>query len=172
MKKVFTIVLLLLLLTSFGQQFEFVSNVGIRNSENNSLDYLAFSFPNMTSGEIKAIIISKLSSSYNSPKDVINSIGDNVITLDACALGLFYRNSYRVDADFTITIHFKDGKVRYDAPIIHQLYYDTFMGKLELNMSIPIYKLIETNLERGSTLYYFNQLVRDLNEAVSKSDDW
>ena len=176
MRKLMIALLLLVQLVSFGQQFSFVPYSGIRDSKDQSKDYIAFNFPNMSSGDIKAAVVSKLSSLYNSPKDVINSIGDNVISLDASVIGLFYRkagnDTYKVDADFTMTIHIKEGNIRYDAPVFHQLYYNTFMGRLRMDMTQKIYYLIEEDSERSSTVNYFNNLVSELNTAISKSNDW
>lgn len=177
MRNVLISLLLLISVYSFGQQFAFVSYAsGIKNSEEQYKDYLAFDFSDKSAGDIKAAVISKLSSLYNSPKDVINSIGENVITLDASVMGLFYRKAgddlYRVDADFTMTIHVKEGKVRYDAPVFHQLYYNTFMGQLKMDMRKQIYELIKEESERNSTTRYFNNLVLQLNTAIAESDDW
>ena len=109
---------------------------------------------------------------YKSPKDVISNIGDNIISIEGYATRVFKYNSYSCDILFTLTIEFKDGKVRYNAPNIKQMYVDSqIMGMMKLDTT-KTFSTIAENGYQSIVADYFNSLITQLNNAINNADSW
>ena len=151
---------------------------GIYSAQDETKDYAVFEMPNLSATQIKAALFSKLSSMYKSPKDVITNISDSIIQLEGYASNVYYdiRESASCPADFSFTmiIQIKDGKVRYNIPIINQIYLQDFpfLGTARLNMEKPLSSLVTSPADRTSVAQYFNKLINTLNNAIRTSDDW
>ena len=55
---------------------------------------------------------------FKSPKDAIHTISDNIISVEGYSSNVFRYNGYSCDILFNLTIEFKDGKIRYNYPVI------------------------------------------------------
>lgn len=147
----------------------FISN---QNSEN---DYVVFEVPDMSASELKASVFTTLSSMFKSPKDVITNISDNMIQLEGYGERVYSSGTEygRKDVAFSIVIQFKDGKVRYNKPVINQIYTDwPLSGMARLDMSKSLSTLIDEGQPRKSVEYYFNNLIKKINSQLEKSNDW
>lgn len=198
MKKISLLLLLLVQIVSYGQSFDFVSGVGIRNAQDHSKGFIVFDFPGMTADDIRAAVVSKIPTIYDYSTGRIQNGENNSISLIASTgkNELFIDNNYSsyhaagsprggVGGDFILNIYFKDGRVRYDAPSFQRLYLIAEIVWGHFNRKdcpkygdelSPIYELIKTKDQQDSTVQYFNNLVRALNlsieEAGTKPSDW
>ena len=102
-----------------------ISKNQFSNTQDISKPFIVFEFEGLKANAMKGAILSKLSEMYKSPKDVIANISDNIISIEGYDKRVFKYNSYYCDIQFILTIEFKDGKVRYNNPIIKQMFVDT-----------------------------------------------
>jgi hypothetical protein len=79
-----------------------------------------------------------------------------------------------VDFSFSIIIQIKDGKVRYNLPVINQIYMQNVpvLGTAKLNMALPLSSLVKTDSNRASVARYFNNLINTLNNSIRTAEDW
>lgn len=149
-----------------------ISVSGFSNNQDPSRSFIVFEFSSLTSNKMKAAVLSELSSMYNSPKDVISNIGDNIISIEGYATRVFKYNSYSCDILFTLTIEFKDGKVRYNTPNIKQMYVNSqIMGMMKLDTT-KTFSTIAENGNQSIVADYFNSLIAKLNNAINNADSW
>ena len=157
---------------------EFVSNQGYDN-------YVIYEIPKMTTSELKTSVISAIGTIYSSPKDVINSVDDNLIQLTGITKGFertskIIGESYKTQFIFNLVIQFKDGKVRYNAPVIKYIVSENVnTGKRHINdfsgVNIRDYLLeddylADTHLKQIE--YDINNLISSINSHLIKSNDW
>ena len=157
---------------------EFVSNQGYDN-------YVIYEIPKMTTSELKTSVISAIGTIYSSPKDVINSVDDNLIQLTGITKGFertskIIGESYKTQFIFNLVIQFKDGKVRYNAPVIKYIVSENVnTGKRHINdfsgVNIRDYLLeddylADTHLKQIE--YDINNLISSINSHLKKSNDW
>ena len=156
----------------------FVSNQGYDN-------YVIYEIPGMTTSELKTSVISAIGTIYSSPKDVINSVSDNLIQLTGITKGFkrtskIIGESYKTQFIFNLVIQFKDGKVRYNAPVIKYIVSENVnTGKRNINdfsgVNIRNYLLeddylADTHLKQIE--YDINNLISSINSHLIKSNDW
>ena len=157
---------------------EFVSKQGYDN-------YVIYEIPKMTTSELKTSVISAIGTIYSSPKDVINSVDDNLIQLTGITKGFkrtskIIGESYKTQFIFNLVIQFKDGKVRYNAPVIKYIVSENVnTGKRHINdfsgVNIRNYLLeddylADTHLKQIE--YDINNLISSINSHLIKSNDW
>lgn len=157
---------------------EFVSNQGYDN-------YVIYEIPKMTTSELKTSVISAIGTIYSSPKDVINSVDDNLIQLTGITKGFertskIIGESYKTQFIFNLVIQFKDEKVRYNAPVIKYIVSENVnTGKRHINdfsgVNVRDYLLeddylADTHLKQIE--YDINNLISSINSHLIKSNDW
>lgn len=149
-----------------------VTDYGFSNKQNPERSFIVFNFPGKEKSTLMSSIYSKLTSMFNSPSDVIKKIGDNIISVEGYSSNLFNYNGYSCDILYTLIIEFKDGKIKYNHPVINKIYVDTrIMGKMNLESS-KTFDIIATNRNQDRVALHFNGLVIELNSAVKESEDW
>lgn len=149
-----------------------ITSYGFSNTQDPNRSFIVFQFAGRKAVDLKSSIISKLTTMFSSPKDVINNISDNIVSIDGYAKNVFYYKGYRCDIQFNMTIEFKDGKIRYNNPIIKQIYVDSdIIGMLRIDKSKTFLTITEAKGE-SFVANFFNTIVSDLNNAAKKSDDW
>lgn len=154
--------------------FKFDSR-GIHSREDPSKDYVIHEVPGVSASDLRSYVVSAISELYKSPKNVLTTLSENVIQLETYASHVFYKkgasDTYPHDISYSIVIQFKDGKVRYNAPVINGIYADTFIGSLKLDMSKPITSLVEGK-DRDLVASEFNKLVNAINGKIKSANDW
>lgn len=105
------------------QNCEFTfDETGFHSKQTPSNNYVVYEIPEMKSSELKASLMAIISSLYNSPKDVITDLGENIIQLETYSPKAFYASKggkpKQHSVTYSIIIRIKDGKIRYDAPHI------------------------------------------------------
>ena len=150
------------------------------NSRQNDENYVVFEIPSMSASELKASVYTILSSMYNSPKDAITSLSDNMIQLEGfspCLYTFDLPSAQKKAANhliFNIIIQFKDGKVRYNSPTLKSLYIKVINGLTEetIDLSRGYKDLFEDEKERTSIENYFNNMITSINSKLQNSNDW
>ena len=146
---------------------------GIYSMQNANNDYIVYEVPGMSASDLKGAALSAISSHYKSPKDVVTSLGDNIIQLETFASSVYVSKAkYPHDMSYSIIIQFKDGKIRYNIPTVKQIWASgTILGSLKLDMSKSLSTLVEGS-DRQSVAKEFNNLVDYINKKIKESDDW
>lgn len=151
-----------------------INDFGFSNNQDPTRTFIVFVFNGKDANTLKSSIFSKLSSMYNSPKDVINKIGDNIISIDGYASRVFtYQNEYLCDILFTMTIEVKDNKVRYNNPVIRKMKMDSgILGLLDFDEN-KTYKIIKESTDGTFGVpNFFNSLISVLNNSIEKGENW
>ncbi len=142
----------------------------------NNKEFVIYEIPGYKASQLKETVYTALSSMYKSPKDVITNISDNMIQLEGYGSNVYYIRSgesiFSCDILFNIVIQFKDGKVRYNKPNIKQIYMESPVGYLKLDMQKPLNELITDKDNRTSIWYYFYKLIDSINKKIEISADW
>lgn len=125
MKKVLFIFLVGLISISANAQFKLTIN-GFVDANNEEKNYVVYDFDGETQESLYIKAIKFINTSYKSPKDVINEVKPEMITIsgfqESCigkvkkVLGQNMSFTGGYDLQYNISMQFKDGKVRIDAP--------------------------------------------------------
>lgn len=157
--------------------FKFDDN-GIHSEQDSSKDYVVYEVPEVKASDLKAYAMSAISELYKSPKNVLTTLGDNMIQLETYASSVYSTkvkdDHYRNDFSYSIIIQFKDGKVRYNAPNIKQIWVTgvPLLGQLKLDMTKPITTLIDDDTSRNLVALEINTLIKAINNRISTANDW
>lgn len=179
MKKFLVLLVVLLPIEIFAQtNYRFImTDEGISNTQNPSVNYIVFELDSLKSQDIKQALFSVLSRMFTSPKYSITEVSDNVISIEGYASGFYIQkieeNSYTQDFSYVLIIEYKDGKIRYNNPRITQIYIDSPLGgKIKFNMELPLPKLIEKDEARQGFSDYFYKLVSQINLEIKSYNEW
>ena len=152
-------------------KFEITVN-GFTNTQNPNRPFIVYEIGEMKAEEMKAAVLSKLSTMFKSPQDVINTIGNNIISIEGYTTHTFRDTGYLCDMLFNMTIEFKDGRIRYNYPTIKRLYIDSqAIGMLRIDQN-KTFKTINESHNETTVANYFNSMVATLNEAIKTANDW
>lgn len=186
MRKIFGLMLLCVISLQVSAQTDASSNnancwfsfmTGRFLSQQSQEGYVVFEIAGMSASELKASVYSVLATMYKSPKDAITSLGDNMIQLEGYAAGVYGKYTgdtyYERDIQFNLVIQFKDGKVRYNTPVLTQIYSEwPLSGKVQLDMNKPLSALVEDYTSRKNVENYFRVLISSINSKIEKFNDW
>ncbi|MBO7294240.1 MAG: DUF4468 domain-containing protein [Bacteroidaceae bacterium] len=143
--------------------------------------YIVIEMPGQTKAELYKQILVNVSYCYKSPNDVISSIENEVISING------YEDTFwgmktlgqwiYLDAKYVIKIHFKDGKVRVDSPIVSDIgpYNNDFEGRIKFDKVFKKDGSINPKRQRNvdeSNNYFNNLIERFFNTPVSNEEDW
>lgn len=157
--------------------FKFDSR-GIYSAQDSNKDYIVYEVPTAKASDLKASVMSAISELYKSPKDVLTNLGDNIIQLETYASNVYStkvkEDRYFNDISYSIIIQFKDGKVRYNAPNVKQIWITgvPLMGTLKLDMTKSLSTLIDTTADRNLVVAEFNKLIKAINNKIDTANDW
>ena len=148
-------------------------NYGIR-SMNGNKDFVIYVKNGLTVSQLRSKILSKLTELFQSPKDVIKQISDNIIQINGYFSDAYVSEGYSHDISFNLVIQIKDNKVRYNKPEISEIIIKNvpYLGIAHLDMSKPITELVNDYPSRQELTNKFNILIRDINKSLDENDDW
>jgi len=159
---------------------------GFRNNIESDKDYIVIDFPNNTQEELFKRVLLFVNSSFVSPKDVISKVDNELISLNGFAKDAVKGNFIgSFDLNYTISIQFKDGRIRINAPSINKM----------INISTKVQEMIlvggtdltgsyfaifnrkgEVKSQNAKVCLedYFENLINTLIDTVkiNKNDDW
>lgn len=169
-----------------AQEFE-VTPEGMRDKANPENDYLVIEAPEKTASELYQNAIKYIQQNYKNPEEVLKGQTENeYIRFETYAPQfLTVKNSGAtviINAKYTTELRFKDGKVKYDLPVLDMTadnggFPVTFQGSIW--SGYPIYKkngkLIREEA-KATIEHYFNTQVMNLSDALldkkTEEDNW
>lgn len=192
-KLLFTMGLLLMLsMSAFAQGFTLTPN-GFVNSEDETKNYVVVDMQG-TQQELYRKVRAYLVSIYRSPKDVLSESEPDVITINGIesnavqkkALGM---SAVSYDMNYTISIRFKDNRIRFDAPtftladynsgnkVIRMLLQGKSNGGLGSEVINVIYNkkgVLKADYAKEALEKFFNNYITALKKGVENNvgDDW
>lgn len=179
----FILFLLLYSGVAFGQKFELTAK-GFVNSEDTSKDYIVVEFPEKTKEELYKQVLITLNKKYKSAKNVISSVEPENITLNAISASRIRRtNSHSFENKYNITLSFKDGKIKIDAPQV-DLYTFDYGKKQEMYLvggfsldgsSFGIFnKKGDVKIEKAKEDLesFANSFIEDIKNGINSKDEW
>lgn len=146
--------------------------------------YVVYEFPGMSAPELKSAAYTTLASMFNSPKDAITNISDNIIQLEGYSPSLYQAElsftHKKVDNHiiFNIVLQFKDGKVRYNTPslkYIHMKVEDSDTQKMSNISGVNLRDYFDESDAENKIISienYINNLIFVINSKLKKSNDW
>lgn len=187
MRKILLFILALHSLSVFAQ-FKLTLN-GFISENDSSKSYIVYDFEGMDVNTLYKKTISSINTMYVSSDNVVNEAPGESININARKTGICqikYIMKYNYDAKYNVIIRFKDGKIRFDAPIIRELYYQYDAVSTKNNLLFECGK----NSTSGLRLYdknceprypeaivdienYFNSLIGQIIYSIKdKKEDW
>ncbi len=186
MKKI--LFLLLLCFPVFSNAQFLLTPKGFISSEDQTKDFVVYNFEGKSQKELFTKVLSFATSTYNSPKDVISKVENEMITLtgfqpDKIGFGGIIKMTY--DLNYTLVIKIKDGKIRLDAPTfdcksfngdkINRLTLDESNGGLGSEVKVGIFKKtgkVSRDAAKEGLEKFFNALAENIKASIiSKSGD-
>lgn len=186
MKKLILLSLVLLISICLNaQEFE-VTPDGMKDKINTENDYLVIEAPNKSAQELYQNALKYIHQTYKNPEEVLKGqIENEYLKFETHAPQfLMVKNSgvkLLVSANYTTELRFKDGKVKYDLPVLEMTadnggYPVTFQGSIW--NGYPIYKkngqLIREDA-KTTIENYFNTQVSMLSDVFldkNTEDEW
>lgn len=107
--KKLSVLLLFIPVFAFGQSFDFVSGVGIRNAQDYSKGFIVYDFPGMSAEDDHSS--GRIQYGENNNISLIASTERN--SLFTLGVGYNYDPECGIEADFTMDIYYKVGEIRY-----------------------------------------------------------
>lgn len=147
-------------------------------------DYVIYEIPEMTASELKSAVYTTLTSMFNSPKDAITNVSDNIIQIEGYSPSLFedetsMHSKIFNHISFGLVIQFKDGKIRYNSPSLKWYHMKVENSDIQEQSNIS-----GTNMRRYLSgdkdidgrlkiiADYFNNIIASINRKAKKSNDW
>lgn len=168
------LITLFLLLVSYTVQAQEKFALGYSNfrSAETSKEYVVHHFEGQTASQLQAATYSALTSMYTSPKDAISTIGTGIISAEIYLSTVFYSDgNYPHDYLIIMTIEFKDGKVKYNAPSIKDIVMRNipFLGTGNID-KIKLWSV--SNEHKAQVERAINGIISAIDKKISEADDW
>lgn len=167
--------------TIAAQEFELTAT-GFQSGEN---DYLILEYPESSKEELYKAALAYLHTRYHNPKEALSLLENESITISGHSRNQVRRNNFHTfDLDYTWSIRFKDGKVRFDAPaVIMRNWYEGDWQLLLINLEkggfmdtyrMGIYKKgkLKHELAKSDLEQYFNSFIKEFSNSVLSNNDW
>lgn len=113
MKK--SLLLLLFIPHIINAQFSLTKD-GFVSTEDTSKNFVVYSIDDASKEKLYANVLKYLTTTYKSAKDVLSKVDNEVITINAMQPKYINAKTLKYDIRYTLTIHFKDGRIKIDAP--------------------------------------------------------
>lgn len=180
------IYLLLVVPLSLGAQEYFeLTPTGFVSATDQKKSFVVLEVPELKQEDIYNRTLHYLHKIYKSPKDVISSVESTVITINGIQPKGIRRNKMHVfDMNYTISIDFKDGKIKMDSPSFKLTAYVTQPQELLLvsgnsldGSTLGIYSpqlKLKSKLAKSDLETFFNTFLSSLRDSLvqAKTDDW
>ena len=164
---------------------------GMVDEKDPSKNYLVYNFEGKTANELYISVLTALTNYYVSAKDAISKVEGKIISINGIESGgICYGNfmggcNRKFDLEYTMTIDFKDNKIRINTPIIAKTKGDGFNNNHRYSLvggggAFGTYstfnkdgKLKDEN-SKNSIENFFNTLVNAIIKDIDNrnKDDW
>lgn len=147
-------------------------------------DYVIYEIPEMTASELKSAVYTTLTSMFNSPKDAITNVSDNIIQIEGYSPSLFedetsMHSKIFNHISFGLVIQFKDGKIRYNSPSLKRYQMKVENSDIQEQSNISganMRRYLSGDKDVDGRLKiiadYFNNIIASINSKAKKSNDW
>ena len=157
---------------------------GLVNTKNPEVPYIVLEFEGKSQEELYNLVHIYLNKIYLSPKDVLSVLENKSISINGISKDVIQvKKRAFYDIRYTISIEFKDGRIRVNTPIILDIYKYVSLQKFTLELInrafTPgiFFKNGDVNYEmpKKSVEDYINSYIQNISEAISsnsKEDNW
>lgn len=185
MRKLISILFVVLSLTTFAQKFTVTPN-GLRDSEDEEKNYVVIEVDGLTAKQLYDNTLKYITKSYNNPDEVLKGqIEGDYIKFDTYVPEMFYYSNsgakMQIDTKYTTELKFKDNKVRLEIVSL-DMYHPNSNTKVLFSGGIfegyVIYKKNGTLFKEEAKQdieNYFNSVIEDLKlnlKGESEEDNW
>lgn len=191
MKKItLTFLTLLTLCLSANAQFT-LERTGLINTENPEQNYIVIEFEGKPQQELYQAVNVYLHSLYVNPQNVLSTIENQAITVNGISPGAIdislKRKPVLYDIKYTISIAFKDDRIRINCPYIIEMSKWVLNSKYDFYVEGPGYPLyngaynqrsgkIQNETAKKSIEDFFNLYIRNIERAINgeiqNNNDW
>lgn len=182
MKKLTLLLLLLSIATMAQNKFELTPDGFKADGQN----FMVVDIPNNTAAQLFNKVKLHLTAAYKSSKDVMSTVDNEMITINAIQRNVIRRTGMHVfDMNYNVTIRFKDDKIRFDAPTFKLTTFTTKSQTLHLvwtglsldGSDLGIYgknDKLKSEMAKQDLERFFNTLITEITEACKndKNNDW
>ncbi|MBW1618648.1 MULTISPECIES: hypothetical protein [Empedobacter] len=176
---------------SYAQYFTLTSNGFV--SSKDKTDYIVIDKPNTKKNELYRIVLSALSSMYKDPKKVLSLAENESITINGYeqeALTVKQKMNYmqigkskiEYDLSYSITILFKDDKIRINRPSFEARKWNSSIGDYYYLVLNPTSKNKNSIYNKKNEVDYpdavtglenhFNKLIQEILDKSNKINNW
>ncbi len=159
---------------------------GLVPTDNPDMDYIVVPFEGQSAEELYNKAKVYLLSIYVDPKNVLSSVENSAITINGISensIKIFKAKRYSgLGINYTISIAFKDGKMRVNIPSIQKIFFDNgaefyITGNSFLLGGFIVFSnngKIQNEVAKESIEDFFNNDINNLVSAmnVNHTDDW
>ena len=165
-----------------------LTSEGFRNDSDQTKDYIVLQFPEKSQADLYKAVLIFANSSFVSAKDVVSKVDNESISINGFAKKAVRRtNSHVFDLNYTLTIQFKDGKIRIASPSINKIstistkYQEMYLKGATDALSGDYFSIYnkkgELKLEKAKEDLetYFNSLISKIEQAIKTENnkkDW
>lgn len=181
MKKLILLSILALfsITTNAQSKFELMPTGGFVNSENKENDYLTFDFEGSTKEQIYSRALVAISSLYASPKDVLSTVENEIISINGIGseaiVARYMGMKFGYDIRYTLTLKFKDGKLRISTPSINSIIHpNPSATKPYVYVPQNIFNKkgeVKNEETKASIEVFFNNLINQITSAMTTATD-
>lgn len=111
--------------TNAQSKFELMPSGTFASVEDKVTNYLIFDFEGVPKEQIYSKALIALNSMYVSPKDVLSTVENEIISINGIGtesiLARIMGMKFSYNISYTMTLKFKDGKLRVDTPSINSI---------------------------------------------------
>lgn len=187
MKKLILILVTIATINSYGQGRYFtLTKTGFISTEDATREFVVIPIEEKSQSELYRLILTKLNSMFVSPKDVLNVIENESISVNGLVKNkITDEMGKKYYLNYTITILFKDGRIRVDSPSINKLYsYGMNNDKvMYLNSGSDMFGqyfssiwnkkgVLKEPTAKKQLEIYFDEFIDSLLIEVNKTEEW
>lgn len=186
MKKLIFVALMFSCISTFAQGKYFtLDKSGFVSSADSSKQFVVIPFEGKTQSELYKLILNSLNGMYVSPKDVLNPVESESVSVNAISkYAIHDEMGTAYNLNYTLVLLFKDGRLRVDAPVINKMIY------YGMSNSKEIYLNAGSNFLAGYTSIwnkkgavkeirakqeleaYFDKYIDSLLSEIKKAEEW
>lgn len=177
MKIYLLFILMLTFFFSFAQSSHFklqASGVFIDSLSNKN--YTVFEYPGKTKADLYTLVLKNITRLYLSPKSITSKVENEIISINAVASSVLpVDKSSFLDCGYILTIQFKDGKIKVDAPSITSVTWGAnhrdvngIFGEWMKGQRMFVGKKGYEKLNKPEAIDYFTRRINAIVESIVK----
>lgn len=180
MKKLILLTITLLTIAGTANAQYVLTPQGIKNTVNPDADFFTVDCDQKASAELYNAVLVHIAKLFVSPKDVISKVENEAVTINAIG-SIVAKNAAGIKTKgtmlFTMSMQFKDNKVRFNDPNIIRMKADQelcLQGGGYFSACIGIFNKkgeVRNDIAKETIELFFNSLVKNLESGLEDSDN-